>query len=108
MADIEVKQSADGMLRLIELVDQSVAPGATPTPVLSATVTANVYDADDAVIVGPLVLTQIGATNSYEILFSDTNSDLLTLERDYDLQIEADDGANRRRVFHRSLRAVLA
>ena len=102
---IIVISGSDNMLRLIGLVDKSVAPGATPTEVTDATVTGEIKEGS-VVIVGSLTFASISSSNDYEVLLTDVNSLLMTLEKNYDLVVEADDGANRKRVFTESIRAI--
>lgn len=41
---------SDNLIRVLDLVDNSGAPGSTPVPVVSATVTANVKDGSGAAV----------------------------------------------------------
>jgi len=103
---IVVISNSDNMIRLIGLVDKSVAPGADPIDVGSATVTGVIKDQSAATIVTLPGLTQIGSSNDYESLLSDVESLLMDLERDYVLSVTADDGDNRKRVFVDTIRSI--
>ena len=103
---LDVVYDADNTLRLIELVDKRVPPGSDPIPVTTATVTGNIKSPDAVVVVGPLTYTQIGATNSYEALLSQANTVILGLGNDYEIEVVADDGADRVRTIVYSLQVI--
>ena len=96
---MELIYDADNMLRLEGLVDKSGPPGSTPIPVGTATLTGNILDSDGTVIIGPLTLTQIGATNDYEILVDRAASLTVNPNQTYEVTVDADDGADRTRLF---------
>lgn len=92
---------SDNLIRVLDLVDNSGAPGSTPVPVVSATVTANVKDGSGAAVVGPLTLTSIAASNDYEALIDDTSG--LELNQNYEVDIDVDDGAGRKLTLRRAV-----
>ena len=85
----------DNLLRMTDLVDQLGGDEATPTPVTSATVTAQIKDNAGSNVGGAIALTYVAGTDSdYEGTAEDTLA--LTANEEYSVEITADDGPGRR------------
>ena len=95
----------DNLISLVDLVDQSGGDDATPTPVTTATVTAQIKDAAGANVGSAITLSYIVGTDSdYEGVAPDDLA--LTDNARYTVEVTADDGMNRKAVW--SVAAVAA